>query len=113
MPPPSPPRPPRSPLPPGTRGISQVLGATDALTSLTLRVRDSQARLAALQPLLPLAMRPQVKAGPVDAEGYTLLAGNQAVSAKLRQMVPALEAHLRSKGWDGPPLRIKLLGPGG
>ena len=97
-------------MPPGTRTISQVLGATDALTQLTVRVRESQARLAALQPLLPPAMRPQVKAGPVDIEGYTLLAGNQAVSAKLRQMLPALQAHLRSLGFEGT-LRVKLMAP--
>jgi hypothetical protein len=102
-------RPERPPLPPNTRDIAQVLGATDMLSQLSRRVRDSQARLTALQPLLPPAMRAQVRAGPVDDEGYTLLAGNQAVSAKLRQMVPALEAHLRSAGWDGPPIRIRLL----
>ena len=41
-----------------------------------------------------------------------MLVGNSAVSAKLRQMVPALEAHLRHCGWAGPPVRIKLLNPG-
>jgi hypothetical protein len=102
-------RPATNMLPPGTQAVSSALRANETLGLLTQRIRDSQARLATLQPLLPPAMRPQVKAGPIDAEGYTLLVGNQAVSAKLRQMLPALEAHLRSRGWDGPPLRIKLL----
>ena len=105
-------RPPFNPLPPGTQAVAQALRANETLGLLTQRIRDSQARLAALQPLLPPAMRALVKAGPIDAEAYTLLVGNQAVSAKLRQMLPALEAHLRTRGWDGPPLRIKLLSPG-
>jgi hypothetical protein len=46
-------RPERPPLPPNTRDIAQVLGATDMLSQLSRRVRDSQARLTALQPLLP------------------------------------------------------------
>ena len=78
---------------------------------LTRRLRDSQARLAAITPLLPEAMRPHVKAGPIDDSGWTLLATSNAVSAKLRQMLPALEAHLRHKGWDGPPVRVRLLTP--
>ena len=100
------------PLPPGTQTVSQALRANDSLGLLTRRIRESQDRLTALQPLLSPAMRPHVKAGPIDQDGYTLLADNQAISAKLRQMLPALEAHLRSKGWEGPPLRIKLLSAG-
>ena len=101
-----------APLPSGTQGIAQALRGSDPLTLLTRRVQESQRRLAALQAVLPPAMRPQVKAGPIDDDGWTLLAGNQAVSAKLRQMLPALEAHLKSQGWDGPPLRVKLLASG-
>ena len=56
-------------------------------------------------------MRPFVKAGPIDEAGWTLLATNSAVSAKLRQMLPALEAHLRSLGLADPPVRVKMLSP--
>jgi len=75
-------------------------------------MRESQARLGAIESLLPPALRAQVKAGPIDELGWTLLVSNSAVSAKLRQMVPALEAHLRTQGWDGPPVRVKMLAPG-
>ena len=101
-----------APLPSGTQGIADALAHSEPLAQLTRRMQESQARLAAIAPLLPLPMRQQVKAGPIDEAGWTLLVGNNAVSAKLRQMVPALEAHLRSRGWDGPPVRVKLLNPG-
>ena len=99
-------------LPPGTRAIDEALAASEPLAALSRRLRDSQARLDAVLPLLPAAMRASVKAGPIDDSGWTLLASNGAVSAKLRQMVPALEAHLRTVGWDGPPVRVKMLSPG-
>jgi len=99
-------------LPSNTQGIRQALAQSEPLMQLTRRLRESNDRLAAITPLLPPAMRPHVKAGPIDETGWTLLAGNNAVSAKLRQMVPALEAQLRMRGWDGPPVRVRLLAPG-
>ena len=96
-------------LPPNTRSINQALQASDALGALRLRMRDSQARLAALQPLLPAAMRPLIQAGPVDEEGYTLLAGNPAVAAKLRYLLPTLAQVLIEQGFAPLPIRVKLL----
>lgn len=96
-------------LPSGTQPIGQAMAGSESLVALTQRLRASQARLDAVLPLLPPLMRPHVKAGPIDETGWTLLATNNAVSAKLRQMLPALEAHLRTCGWPGPPLRVKML----
>lgn len=95
-----------------TLGIEQALASSAPLALLASRMQASQDRLAAIQPLLPPAMRAAVRAGPIDDTGWSMLASNNAVAAKLRQMLPALEAHLRTKGWDGPPVRIKLLSPG-
>ena len=101
-----------APLPSHTHGIADALAHSEPLAQLARRMRESQARLVAITPLLPPALRAQVKAGPIDELGWTLLVSNSAVSAKLRQLVPALEAHLRSQGWDGPPVRVKMLAPG-
>jgi hypothetical protein len=98
-------------LPSGTQAIGQALAGSEPLVALTQRLRASQARLEAVLPLLPPAMRPHVKAGPIDETGWTLLATNNAVSAKLRQMLPALEAHLQHRGWPGPPVRVRMLSP--
>ena len=98
-------------LPSRTLAIGQALAGSEPLALLARRVRESQDRLAAIAPLLPPAMRSSVRAGPIDETGWSLLAANSAVAAKLRQMLPALEAHLRGCGWPGPPLRVKLLRP--
>jgi hypothetical protein len=105
----TPPRPGSARLPSHTLGIDQALAGSEPLALLSRRMRESQARLAAITPLLPEAMRASVRAGPIDDTGWSLLASSNAVAAKLRQMLPALEAHLRTQGWDGPPLRVKLL----
>jgi hypothetical protein len=108
----TPPRPGTSAWPSHTLGIGQALAGSEPLALLSRRMAESQARLAAITPLLPPAMRASVRAGPIDEAGWSLLASSNAVAAKLRQMVPAIEAQLRTQGWDGPPPRIKLLSPG-
>ena len=105
-------RPQQAPLPPGTRSIADALGHNEVLLSLGQRLQASNGRLAAVQPLLPPALRAHVRAGPLDEAGWTLLVDNQAVSAKLRQMLPALEAQLRQTGWPALPLRVKILARG-
>ncbi len=92
-----------------TQSIAQALASSDALSSLTARVHASQARLAALQALLQAPIRAQVRAGPLDSEGFTLLAASQPVAAKLRNMLPALEACLVEQGFTQLPIRVKVL----
>ena len=46
--------------------------------------------------------------GPVDDEGWSLLAANAAVAAKLRQLKPRLEALLQERGWQVSSIRIKV-----
>ena len=103
-------RPARAPLPSHTVDIGKALADSEPLAQLARRMQQSQQRLAAIASLLPPAMQTCVKAGPIDELSWSLLASNSAVAAKLRQMLPALEAHLRTKGWDGPPIKVKLLG---
>ena len=78
------------------------------LARLTELSRDSVARLQSILPLIPHPMHASVKAGPIDGEVWCLLLDNNAVAAKLRQLVPALEAHLRSKGWQVASIRLKV-----
>jgi hypothetical protein len=111
---PPPTRPARAPLPSNTQGIGDALAHSEPLALLARRLRESQDRLAAIAPLLPPAMRAHVRHGPVDEQGWALLVQNNAVAAKLRQMLPAIEAQLRLKGFAPVPGRVRLLarGPG-
>jgi len=78
------------------------------LHQLQARLRDSNARFAAIHALLPAALAQHVRPGPVDEGGWSLLAANASVAAKLRQLQPRLEDVLRERGWQGSAIRIKV-----
>jgi hypothetical protein len=78
------------------------------LVHLRQRLQDSTARFAAIHDCLPAALAPHVQPGPVDEEGWSLLAANASVAAKLRQLKPRLEATLQERGWQSSSVRIKV-----
>jgi hypothetical protein len=96
---------------PLARPIADALESSAALARLSQRLRESQARFDAIRPALPEALRPHVKPGPLDDEGWSLLAANAAVAAKLRQLVPDLVAALRASAWQPIPIRIRVQSP--
>ena len=53
-------------------------------------------------------MRDQVRAGPIDDEGWSLLASNAAVAAKLRHLLPRFADTLREQGWPELPIRVHI-----
>jgi len=93
------------PLP---RPVADSLRGDDTLASLLARVRASQARLDALADVLPGALRAHLRAGPLDDEGWTLLAANSAVAAKLRHLLPTIAEALVAKGWQATAIRVKV-----
>jgi hypothetical protein len=99
-------------LPSDALAIGEALRGSDALERLTSRLRESQQRLADVGAVLPPALRDHVQCGPLDEEGWTLLAANAAVAAKLRNLLPALTQCLQSRGWPQRTLRVKILGRG-
>jgi hypothetical protein len=69
---------------------------------------DSSARLKAIQSLIPASLRPAIQAGPIEGLSWCLILDNAAVAAKLRQLLPALQAHLQTKGWEINSIRLKV-----
>ena len=70
--------------------------------------RESSARLQAISPLIPESLRPAIKAGPFVDQVWCLLLTNSATVAKIRQLLPAFEAHLRVKGLEVKTIRLKV-----
>lgn len=70
--------------------------------------RESVARLKAVELLIPTALRPFVQAGPIEGSVWCLILENNAAAAKIRQLLPALTAHLRVKGWEVSSIRLKV-----
>jgi hypothetical protein len=94
---------------PQDQTVAAALGRSEPLTGLLQRMRESRARLDTVVPLLPSGLAEGMRAGPLDDSAWVLLVSNAAAAAKLRQMLPALEAALRARGWPGPPIKIKVL----
>lgn len=89
--------------------FSQAIDASPSLARLSDMVRESADMLHSVQRLLPLALRLHVKAGPLDSDAWCLLVSSNAAAAKVRQLVPSLQAELQSRGRKINAIRIKVL----
>ncbi|MDM4766343.1 hypothetical protein [Pelomonas sp. SE-A7] len=89
--------------------LARVLEQHSGLARLGFLLQQSQRRMEIVKPALPGALSRHVKAGPVDEEGWTLLAANAAVAAKLRHLQPRLEELLKEQGLQPYAVRVKVL----
>lgn len=96
------------PLVPASLPMAEALRRSEPLALLRQRLAESEGRFAAVLPCLPASLRAHVRPGPVDAGGWTLLAANAAVAAKLRQLEPRLNGALQQGRWQSSRIRIKV-----
>lgn len=89
--------------------LEQAAQASPALSQLVAQARDANARMKAIEPLLPPGLRHSIQAGPMEASTWCLIIKSNAAASKLRQLLPSLEAHLRTKGWDVQRIQLKVL----
>lgn len=88
--------------------LFQATQDSPTLAKLTELSRDSVARLKAIEALIPGPLRSCIKAGPIEGNVWCLLLENNSAAAKVRQLLPAMAAHLRVKGWDVASIRLKV-----
>jgi hypothetical protein len=88
--------------------VLQATQFSPTLARLADLATDSSARLKAIQTLIPASLRPSIQAGPIEGLSWCLILDNAAVAAKLRQLLPAFQSHLRSKGWEVNSIRLKV-----
>jgi hypothetical protein len=88
--------------------IASALLKHEGLARLGLLMRESNRRMELIKPCLPGALTRFVHAGPVDDEGWTLLAANAAVAAKLRHLQPRLQELLEEAGLQPVKVRVKV-----
>ena len=91
--------------------LHQAAQESPSLARLVDRVQASSQRLQAIRSVLPGPLRASVQAGPLEDGQWCLLVSSNAVAAKLRQTLPALCAHLRTKGWEVNTIRVKVKSP--
>jgi hypothetical protein len=88
--------------------LLQATQKSAVLASLSEQVRESQARLLAIEPLIPPNLKSSVKAGPIEGSSWCLLVSNSAAAAKLKQLSPLLTSHLHRQGWQHTTIRFKI-----
>ena len=88
--------------------LQQAADASPMLAQLAALTRESSERFKAVESLVPPALRPALQAGPIEGTTWCIVVKSNAAAAKLRQLVPAMQAHLRSKGWQVNVIRLKI-----
>lgn len=88
--------------------LLQATQNSPVLARLAELTTDSVARLKAIKPLIPAPLRSALTAGPIDGPVWCLIVSSNAVAAKIRQLLPSLAAHLRTKGWEVSSIRLKV-----
>ena len=91
--------------------LHQAAEKSPSLARLTGLVYESNQRLEAIELLIPTALRSAVKAGPIDGDNWCLLVNGNAASAKIRQLIPLIQASLLRQGWAVASIRLRILVP--
>ncbi|MEI6769235.1 MAG: hypothetical protein WCL48_09815 [Betaproteobacteria bacterium] len=95
------------------RGKSvQVLKAAQSapgLAQLIAQASRSRSQVDDLTGLVPALILKQIHSGPMESGNWILMLRSGASAAKLRQMGPAICAHLRSKGWDIQSITVRVI----
>ena len=86
----------------------QAADETPSFARLAELTRESTARLKAVENIIPISLRSSLKAGPIDGGTWCLLVDNNASAAKMRQLLPALTARLKAKGWEITSIRLRV-----
>lgn len=89
--------------------LEQAAQSSPALSQLVGQAREANARMKAIEPLLPPGLRSNVQAGPIEGSVWCLIVKNNAAASKIRYLLPSLEAHLRTKGWNVARIQLKVL----
>jgi hypothetical protein len=100
-----------SPYPPKTptMRLGAALGQSEPLARLMQRLRESNACLEAVRTVLPAGLMDQVRPGPLDETGWTLLVSSNAAAAKLRQCLPLVEKALLEQRRQVIAVKVKIL----
>ncbi|MFL6694577.1 MAG: hypothetical protein ACJ8GO_16655 [Ramlibacter sp.] len=88
--------------------VQQAAEDSPTLARLAQLARESGERLKAVEPLIPAALRRVVKPGPIEGSAWCLLVEGNAAAAKLRQVLPAMQALLCDRGWQVSAIRIRV-----
>lgn len=88
--------------------LAQAAQQSTTLAHLVQLTAESAQRLKAVESLIPILLRPAIQAGPIDGKAWCLLVKGNAAAAKLRQLLPLIQAALQARGCEVTSIRIKV-----
>lgn len=88
--------------------LHEAAEGSPTLARLTQLARESGERLKAIESSIPAPLRASVRPGPIEGTSWCLLVDSNAAAAKLRQLLPVLQATLNSRGWEVTVIRLKV-----
>jgi len=92
--------------------VDQAIADTPTLARLAALADASRARLESIRHLIPRPLQSAVQAGPIDGADWCLIVANSATAAKIRQLLPGLQAALQTRGQTVQTIRLKVKSPG-
>jgi hypothetical protein len=88
--------------------LHEAAEGSPTLARLAQLARESGERLKAIESSLPAPLRASVRPGPIEGTTWCLLVDSNAAAAKIRQLLPVLQAKLNSRGWEVTSIRLKV-----
>lgn len=92
--------------------LEQAAQEAPVLGQLMRQIQLSQVYARSIAELVPTALRPFVSYGAVEDGEWCVLVPNSAAAAKVRQLLPLWQAHLRQQGLEVQRIRLRVQGGG-
>lgn len=91
-----------------TVSVDEALEKAPTLSELIKRAQLSGQYLKTTFEILPRALHSTLQAGPIEGTQWCLIASNNAVASKMKQLLPRILSHLQSNGMAITHIRIKV-----
>lgn len=88
--------------------VNQAVENSSTLAQLSRLLQESSNRLQTIKPIIPPALHSHIKAGPLDEKSWCLVVNSSATATKVKQLLPNIEACLRTEGWPALTIRLKI-----